>query len=157
MKKTILTIVGITIVVLTGMSFTACHHRGAWFDDGPADHAERERRANYVKARIADRLELSDAQKSELDRMVDDLQAKHDEIESQRSELRAQFMELLRQDHLEAEQITNLVDSKRPEFEELLSLVAEKIAEFHNMLTPDQRTKLIAEMESHAQRCPLGR
>jgi len=157
MKKTILTIIGVMIVALTGMSFTACHHRGAWYDDDPADHAGREHRINYVKARIADRLELTDDQKSELNHMIDDLQAKHDEIESQRSEFRAQFMDVLRQDHLEAEQITKLVDSKRPEFEELLSLVAEKIAEFHNMLTPDQRAKLIAELESHAQRCPFGR
>ena len=157
MKKTILTIFGVMIVALTGMSFTACHHRGTWYDDDPADHAERERRINYVKARIADRLELTEAQKSELDLMIDDLQAKHDEIESQRSEFRAQFMDVLRQDHLEAEDITRLVDSKRPEFEELLSLVADKIAQFHNLLTPDQRAKLIAELESHAHRCPFGR
>ena len=157
MKKIIFSIIGVMIVAFTGMSFTACHHRGPWHDDGPADHAERERRINYVKARICDRLELTDAQKSELDRIIAELQAKHDGIESQRSEFKAQFMDIIRQDHLEAEQITNLVDSKRSEFEELLSLVAEKIAEFHNMLTPDQRAKLIAEFESHEQRCPFGR
>jgi len=157
LKKTILSIIGVMIVAFTGMAFTACHHRGAWYDDGPADHAERERRINYVKARISDRLELTDVQKSELDRIIAELQAKHDVIESQRSEFRAQFVDIIRQDSLEAEQITNLVDSKRPEFEELLSLVAEKIAEFHNMLTPDQRAKLVAELESRAQRCPFGR
>jgi uncharacterized membrane protein len=157
MKKTILAIIGITFVALTGMSVTACHQHGAWHDDKPADHAERERRINYVKARVADRLELTDAQKSELDRMIAELQAKHDEIESQRPELKTQFLNALRQDHLEAEDLTRLIDSKRPEFEELLSLVAEQIAAFHNMLTPDQRTKLIAELESHGERCPFGR
>jgi len=157
MKKSILTIIGITIVALTGTAFTACHHRGAWYDDGGPDYAERERRISYVKARIADRLELTDTQKSEMDRMIDDLKAKHDEIRSRRTEFKAQFIDALRQDHLEAAEITRLIDSRRPAFEDLLAMAAEQIAEFHNMLTPEQRAKLIAELESHAERCPFGR
>jgi len=157
MKKTILTIIGITIVALTGTAFTACQHRGAWFDDGWPDKAEKERRINYVKARIADHLELTETQKTELDRMIDELRVKHEAIRSRRSEFRTQFMDALRQDHLEAEQITTLIDARRPEFEDLLATVAEQIAEFHNMLTPEQRAKLIADLESHAERCPFGR
>ena len=157
MKKSILTIIGITVVAITGMAFTACHHRGAWYGDGTPDRAERERRIDYVKARIADRLELTDTQKSQLDQMIDDLKTKHDEIRSRRPEFKAQFIDALRQDHLEAAEISRLIDSRRPEFEDLLAMAAEQIAEFHNMLTPEQRAKLITELESHAERCPFGR
>ena len=157
MKKTILTIIGIAIVALTGMAFTACHHRGAWYDDDAPDQAERERRISYVKSRIADRLELTDTQKSELDRMIDELMAKHDDFRSRRPEIKAQFLDALRQDHLEAGDIMRLIDSRRPEFEDLLATVADQIADFHNMLAPGQRAKLIAELETHTGRCPFGR
>lgn len=156
MKKSIGTIIGIILVAMAGMAISACHQRGAWHGDCAPDQAERERRINYVKSRIADRLELTDTQKSELDRMIDDLKAKHDEIRSRRLEFKAQFIDALRQDYLEADDITRLIDSRRPEFEDLLATVAEKIAQFHNLLTPEQRTQLIDELESHGGRCPFG-
>ncbi len=156
MKKRMLTIIGLTMAAFIGISMAGCH-RGPWNNDGPPDRAELERRASYFKARIADKLELTESQKAELDRMVAELQAKHEELSSHRQEFKDQCLDLLKQDHLEAEDITRLIDTRRPDFEELLSLVAEKIAEFHNLLTPEQRAKLAANIESHAGGCPFGR
>lgn len=158
MKKTILAIIGITIGALAGLSFTGCHHGGACYDgDDASDHAARERRINYVKERIADVLALSDSQVSELDRMIEDLKAKHDELKSRRPELRAQFIEAFVQDRLQADDITRIIDSRRPDFDDMLGMIADKIAEFHTMLTPEQRAKFVAELESHQGRCPFGR
>lgn len=158
MKKSVLTIVAITIAALTGLSFTACHQRGAWYgEDDPSDQAGRERRINYVKTRVVQDLDLNDAQISELNRMIEELKAKHDALKSHRAEFKSEFIQTLGQDRLEADDIMRLIDARRPEVEDLLATIAEQIAEFHNMLNTEQRAKLIAELESHDRRCPFGR
>lgn len=157
MKMTIITVLSLALMALTGLAFMGCDHRGAWPDDDPSLQAARERRINYVKARLAEKLDLTDTQQAEMDRMIDELKAKGDEIRAQRPEMKTRFIDALRQDHLEADDLLRLIDSKRPEFEELLAMAAEKIAEFHNMLTPEQRAKLISELEYHSKRCPFGR
>jgi len=144
MKMTLLLIMGMAVVALAGLAITSCGRPGAWHGDESSWRAERERRISYVKARLADELELTDTQQSELDRMLDELKTRHDEMRAHRPEFKAQFIDTLRQDRLEADDILGLIDTKRPEFEAMLTLAAEKIAEFHNMLTPEQRAKLIS-------------
>jgi Spy/CpxP family protein refolding chaperone len=157
MKMTILTIIGTALVALTGLAFMDCDHSGAWHEDDVSWQAAREHRINFVKARLAERLELTESKQSELDRMIGELKDKGDAIRAHRAEFKAQFIDTPRQDHLEADDRLGLVDSKRPEFEELLALVAEKMAEFHNIPTPEQRAKLVSELESHGDRYPFGR
>ena len=158
MKKNILTIITITLGGLTGLSFTGCNHGGACFDGNDASsQAIREHRINHVKNHLADVLELTDSQVSELDRMISDLKAKHAELKSHRPEVKAQFIDAFGQDRLQIDDITRIIDSRRPEFEDLLELAAGKIVELHAMLTPEQRAKFIDELGSHEGRCPFGR
>ena len=156
MKTTILIIVGIALMALAGLAFAAFDHRGAWHDDDPSWQTARQHRINWVKARLAEKLELTESQQAELDRMITELKTKRDQMRAQRPEMKAKFIDALRRDHLEGDDLLSLIDAKRPEFEELLTMAADRIAEFHNMLTPEQRAKLISELESHSGRCPFG-
>jgi hypothetical protein len=37
------------------------------------------------------------------------------------------------------------------ELDDMISMFADRLVEFHQMLTPEQRTKLLAEIEKHEE------
>lgn len=157
MKKKMMIIISIVLVGATGLAFAANRFGGDWCGPDSSDAGARERRINYVKEQITEKLTLNETQKVELDRIVDNLKNKHAELRSHRPEVKSQFIEAMQKEHLTAEDIRTIIESRRPEFEELLTMVAQQLADFHNMLTPDQRSKLLEELESHQGRCPFGR
>lgn len=156
MKKKMIIIISFVLVALTGLAFATNQYHGTWCDATACDSSAREHRINYVKDQLTEKLALNETQKVELDRIVDGLKEKHAELKSHHPEVKTQFIEAMQKEHLTAEDIHNIIESRRPEFEELLMMVSHQIADFHNMLTPDQRTKLIEELESHQGRCPFG-
>lgn len=142
MKKVIIISVSVVCVALIGLAIAGGPAGGGW-------HRSPEEKIDYLKYKMADKLELNEMQKTTLDRIAEELLAEHSQWSGDRETFKASFMETLAKESVSPEEIEALFETRRPAFKEMLDLVAGHIAEFHSVLTPEQRTILIAEMESH--------
>ncbi len=151
-------IVGLTSVALIGFAFTGCHHRepGA-HPFGLSGYWTPEKKVEFIKERIAEKLDLTEDQKSTLDRIGSEMVAKREQMQAERQAFRSQFMDEIQKEHVDADALKSLFESKLPVIQDLMSMAAENIAEFHSILTPEQRATLIAEIESHQDGCRFGR
>ncbi|MBI5895220.1 MAG: Spy/CpxP family protein refolding chaperone [Desulfobacterales bacterium] len=116
-----------------------------------------EEKVAHVKSWATQELALSEAQQVELERMLTAMADKHATMRGMRTDVKKALLDELRKDQVRPEDLKQLVEAKRPAFEELLYLAATNLAAFHALLTPEQREKLIARLESHQGRCPWGR
>lgn len=158
MKITIMAIVGLVSVGLIGLVFAGCHPRGGggrFF--GPPGYWTPEKKVNYIKEKITEKLDLSEDQISTLDRIGNEMMAKREQMQTEREAFRSQFMDELRKESVDPAALKSLFQSKLPVIEDFMSMAAENIAEFHSILTPEQREKLVSEIESHHNRCPFGK
>ena len=142
MKRIIIISVSVVCVALIGLAVAAGPGGGGW-------HRSPEEKIAFLKGRITEKLELNEMQKTTLDRIGDEMLAEHAQWSDTRGAFKTSFMETLAQDSVSPEEIKALFETKRPVFEEMMELAAGHIAEFHSVLTPEQRTTLIAEMEAH--------
>ncbi len=146
MKKVVIITVSIVCVALIGLAIAGTGS-GPW-------HRTPEERVEFLKSRISEKLELTDAQKVVLNRIGDEILAEHDQLEGTHEAFKTSFMETLKKDSVTPEELKELFETKKPVIDDLMQMAAEHIAEFHAILTPEQRTTLIAEIESHQRdRC----
>ena len=107
--------------------------------------------------KVTEVLELSETQTAVLDRIAEDILDEHSHMETRREEFKDRFFEALGQEQVAAEDLMLLFEEKKPHIDRLMQLAAGHIAEFHSILTPEQRTRLITEMENHRHRCRFSR
>jgi len=113
-----------------------------------------EEKLAHVKSWATKELTLNEAQQVELERMLTAMAEKRAAMRGMHADFRKAFVDEMRKEQLRPEDLKQLVDARRPAFEEMLDVAAENLAAFHAMLTPEQREKLIAKLESHHGRCP---
>jgi Spy/CpxP family protein refolding chaperone len=146
MKKVVIITVSIICAVLIGLA-VAGPRSDRW-------HHTPEEKIEFLKSKIADKLELTDAQKVTLNRIGEEILAQHDQLEGTHDTFRANLMDTLNQESVTSEELKTLFETKKPDIDALMQAAAEHIAEFHAILTPEQRAALIAEIESHQKgRC----
>lgn len=150
MKKKIIISSLVVCVALIGLAF-ASGPGGGW-------NRTPEEKMEFLKTKIASKLELDDTQKATLDRMADELMAERQAHSEEKQEFKESFMEILAKDNVSPEELKALFDTKKPAIEGMMRLASEYLAEFHSILTPGQRATLIAEIESHqGRRCRFFR
>jgi Spy/CpxP family protein refolding chaperone len=142
MKRIIIISVSVVCVALIGLAVAGGPGGGGW-------HRSPEEKIAYLKSKIAEKLELNEMQKTTLDRIAEEMLDEHAQWSGTREAFKTSFMETLAKESVSSEEIKALFETKRPVLEEMMELAAVHIAEFHSVLTPEQRTTLIAEMESH--------
>ena len=144
MKKTIIIAISILSLALIGLAFASGH---GW-------RPSTEERVAHITSEIAERLDLSDAQKMTLDGIAEDILEERRQMIADRKAFKSSLVEMLSQESLTAQELTGLFETKKPAIETVLQMAAEHLAEFHGILTPEQRSLLVAEMESHdGRRC----
>ncbi len=149
MKKKIVIIASVVMVALIGLAVAGGAH---WH--GPKS---AEDRVDFIKSKITRKLDLDESQTAVLDRIAQDVLAEHDEMQIRRDAFRERFFDLMQQDNVTSEELTRLFEEKKPDMDRLMALAATHIAEFHSILTPQQRTTLVTELENHRQNCRFAR
>ena len=150
MKTVLFVAAGLLLCAFLAAGFLGCQRASARdFETGDFP----QRKADWIKKEMIEKLELTQDQVAEMDRIIDTMKAKHAEVHAMRQEIRNDFFNELRSDQVSAEDIRQLFESHRPAFEEMLTVISEGIADFHAVLTPEQREKLVAELEAHKDRC----
>ena len=151
MKRIIIISVSIVCVALIGLAVAGGPLGGGW-------HHSPEEKITFLKTKITEKLELNEMQITTLDRIAQEMLDEHAQWSGTREAFKTSFMETLAKESVRPEEIIALFETKRPVFEEMMELAAGHIAEFHSVLTPEQRTTLIAEMEAHhGRRCRFMR
>jgi Spy/CpxP family protein refolding chaperone len=153
MKTIIWSVMGVMAAVLL-FGFIACDRAG----NGPPCFGRgagtQEEKVAHVKQWVSKRLDLNPEQQAELDRMLTAMADRHAALRGTHAGFKQDFLDELRKDKVQPEDLKQLIEVRRPAFEEMLDLAAKNLAAFHAMLTPEQREKLIADLQTHHGRCP---
>ena len=103
----------------------------------------------WFSGKIADRLDLTDDQKSGVEELLTKMHEKRREGRNWRLSLRQDMLTLVRQDQIGQDDINRVIATHKEQMEEMVAYAGDRIIEFHALLTPEQREKLATEIESH--------
>ena len=143
--------------VVTMMAFgllfvAACSPRHSYHFHGPSKFRSPDKRMEWLKREIAERLELNESQKKRLDEITKDLIESGKEMHIIRASIRETVMTEFSKNEISKENLTQVISENRAKFDDMISIVAGGLVEFHQMLRPEQRAKLVAEIEKHQDR-----
>ncbi|MFH1982919.1 MAG: periplasmic heavy metal sensor [Pseudomonadota bacterium] len=128
------------LTVLAALTFTACYHKSP------------ENRIGWMIEEVSDRLSLDAGQRERLDAMAEEILARRKQMHANHEALREIVMGELRKEHIDRSVIDGLVAEKRRQMDEMIDYLEDGVLAFHEMLTPEQREKLVAELEKlHAR------
>ena len=146
-KKTI-----ITTMVFGLLFLAACSTRHSYHFHSPFKFRSPDKRMQWFKAEIAERLELNESQKTRLDEITSDIINSGKEMHTIRASIRDTVMTEFRKNEISKENLTQVFSENRAKFDDMISMFADRLVEFHQMLRPEQRAKLVAEIEKHHER-----
>jgi Spy/CpxP family protein refolding chaperone len=146
-KKTRKTI--ITVLVFGLLFLAACSPRHSSHFQGSSKFRSPDKRMEWLKTEITDRLELNQSQKTRLDEITKDLIDSGKEIHTIRTSIRDVVMTELRKNEISKENLIQVFSENRAKFDDMISMFANRLVQFHQMLQPEQRARLVAEIEKH--------
>ncbi len=111
-----------------------------------------EQRAERMVQHMAKKLDLNDGQKVKLEKIKDEFLARRPDMAKQREETVKEANELMKGDTLDQARLTALSERTQSQIGDFIKFVVAKFSEIHDMLTPEQRAKLVAEIETYHKR-----
>ena len=109
-------------------------------------------KAEFMVDYVSETLDLNESQKAHLDQIKDELLEKGIQMRADKgamhAELAAQLAAQLRSEEIDQDRLKAMVTDHKNKMEELIDLGIVRLAEFHKTLTPEQREKLVAKLES---------
>jgi Spy/CpxP family protein refolding chaperone len=108
-----------------------------------------EQRAEHMVKHLAAELKLSDGQTAQLEKIKDEFLAKRPAMAKMREETVKEANNMMRSAEIDKTRLNALVDKNQSQVNDLMRFVSDKFTEIHDMLTPEQREKLVAMIETH--------
>jgi len=105
-------------------------------------------KAEFIVDYVSETLDLNESQKAHLDQIKEELLEKGVQMRADRAAMHSELIAQLRSEEIDQDRLKSMVTSHRVKMEELIDLAIAKLAEFHKTLSPAQREKLIAKLES---------
>jgi Spy/CpxP family protein refolding chaperone len=133
-KGLYLSIIAVLLVSVAGLEGCRRHSPGA--------------KAEFMVDYVSETLDLNESQQVQLDQIKDELVEKGIQMHADRAAMHAELAAQLRSEEIDQGRIKAMVTERRVKMEELIDLGIERLAEFHKTLTPEQREKLVAKLES---------
>ena len=107
-----------------------------------------EGKAEFMVDYISETLDLNASQQAHLDQIKDELLEKGVQMRADKATMHSELITQLRSEEIDQGRLKAMVAEHKVKMEELIDLGIEKLAEFHKTLTPEQREKLVAKLES---------
>jgi len=105
-------------------------------------------KAEFMVDYVSETLNLNESQKEHLDQIKDELLEKGMQMRADKAAMHSELVSQLRSEEIDQESLKAMVTGHRVKMEEMIDLAIVKLAEFHKTLTPEQREKLVAKLES---------
>jgi len=105
-------------------------------------------RAEFMVDYVAETLDLNESQRAHLDQIKAELMEKGIQMRADKSVMYAELVAQLRSEEIDQDRLKAMVTDHKTKMEELIDLGIVRLAEFHKTLTPEQREKLVAKLES---------
>ena len=126
----------IILLVLGIAAFSGCRRHGG------------HHRAEFMIDYVAETLDLTESQEEHLNQIKDELIDKGRQMHANRDAMHSEFIEELKKEEIDQENLRKLVAVKRAQMDEMIDLMIVRLTEFHRTLTPEQKNKLVAKLES---------
>jgi Spy/CpxP family protein refolding chaperone len=138
-RKYVFPIIGL-FSVLSILVIAGCYHRTP------------EQRAEHVVKYLVSTLNLNAEQTAKLEKMKEEFLAKRPDIQKMRAESMADLKEIMLSPQIDQTMLDARTEKIQAHASDMVKFMSAKFVEIHDMLTPEQRSKLVAEMEKHAER-----
>lgn len=110
-----------------------------------------EQRAEHMVKHITATLKLDDAQTAKLEKIKDEFMARRPGTIKVREETMKEANELMKSPQIDQAKLQALIQKNQGLADDFVSFIFTKFTEIHDMLTPEQRDKLVAEIEKYAK------
>jgi len=107
-----------------------------------------QHKAEFMVDYVAETLDLSESQREHLDQIKDELIEKGIRMRADKKTMHAELVAQLKSEEIDQGRLRAMVADHKSKMEELIDLGIVRLAEFHKTLTPEQREKLVAKLES---------
>ena len=129
-------VVLIAILVLSVAAFSGCRRHGG------------HHRAEFMIDYVTEVLDLTEAQQEQLNQIREELVDRGRQMHANRETMHNEIIEQLKSEEINQESLRKLVADKRAQMDELIDLMIVRLADFHRTLSPEQKEKLVAKLES---------
>lgn len=143
-KKNVIIVIVLTLSALFLIGgLTACK-RG--FHPGGFDEFD----LSAATERIASRLDLTEPQKADLEKIAQEIAEKAKTMHTDRETYRQELADLARQESIEKKVVDQMITDKMAKMSEMADFAAERLIAFHATLTPEQREEIATRIEEHS-------
>jgi Spy/CpxP family protein refolding chaperone len=137
----------VLVVAAGALLMAGCRHHHCGWGGTP------EQKADKVAGRLARELDLTEAQKSRLDAIKNDILARKADFTALKDGFHAEALAQVRAGSVDVDKLNADLAGREDKARELRAFLVAKFAEFHAILEPAQREKLAARMEKHHKDC----
>ena len=124
-------------VLIAGLGlFTGCRR---------SSHAQK---AEFMVDYVSETLDLDASQQAQLNQIKDELIKKVQQMRAGRASMYEELVAQLRSEEIDQARVSTIIAERRAQMDELIDLLVVRLAEFHKTLTPEQKEKLVAKIET---------
>ena len=105
-------------------------------------------KAEFMVDYITDTLDLTESQQEQLNRIKDELMEKAQQMHTDKESMHEELVAQLRSEEIDQALVKVKIAEHRAQMDDIIDLMVVRLAEFHKTLTPEQKEKLIAKIES---------
>ena len=149
LKLGLLALAAVGATGVLGAGALRAHGHGGF--PGHGSHAMMEKFIDFTLNEKLDEIQASEVQKQKVreikDRLVLEGKALHDD----RDGFRQQIVSLLAQDEPDTARVRALVQQRTEAFTHFADDATDAVLELHGVLTPEQRKKLLADLQAHLE------
>ena len=110
-----------------------------------SSHAHR---AEFMIDYIVETLDLNENQQDQLSLIKDELMEKGKQMRAGHESMHEEIVAQLGSEEINQERMKTLIAERRAQMDEFIDLALARLVEFHKTLTPEQRAKLVAKIET---------
>ncbi len=130
----------IGLAAIAALVMTGCHR------------ATPEQRAERVVQHLVSTLNLDNLQTEKLQKMKAEFLAQRPDMRKMHAETLADLKEMMLSPQVDEARLNSRREKVQAQADDMIRFVFARFTELHDLLTPEQRGKLAAEMEKHAER-----
>jgi Spy/CpxP family protein refolding chaperone len=105
-------------------------------------------KAEFMVDYISETLDLNDTQQAQLNQIKDDVMTKARQMRTDKESMREEFVAQLRSEEIDEVRVKAVIAEHRAQMDEVVDLIVVRLSEFHKTLTPEQKEKLVAKIET---------